>query len=84
MRFDDLEVMDLNEDEIEAGETSSKDKTGFEESVPNSYHRRRKLIEEDDDEVFDWKKEAKSLILTLIITLVVCQMIIFWVIVLRI
>jgi len=71
MRFDDLEVMDLNEDEIEAGETSSKDETSFEESAPNLYHRKRKLIEEDDDEAFDWKKEAKSLILTLIITLVV-------------
>lgn len=49
MRFDDLEIIDLNEED-----------TKHDEQIPP----------QDDDENLDWKKEIKSFVVTLLITIV--------------
>lgn len=68
MRFDDLEVMDLNDKQSEQEENIPQAED-FPEDGPTSVYRKKK--KSDDDEEFDWKKELKSLLVTLAITLVV-------------
>ena len=62
MRFDDLEILDLNGDEEEIlrfpsdNPTKENDEKNIKESA-------------DEDEVIDWKKEIKSFAFTLLITM---------------
>ena len=57
MRFDDLEIVDLNGDEEELI------------TFPGREHSHGYENQTDDDEEIDWKQEAKSFIFTLLITL---------------
>lgn len=68
MRFDDLEVIDLNEGPSEQ-EQSIPQAEDFPNDEPTSVYRKKKKSE--DDEEFDWKKETKSLLITLLVTLAV-------------
>ena len=68
MRFDDLEILDFNEDETEVEEVSLQEDS-LEEKTSGAYRRKKKR--DNDEEEFDWIKEAKSLIITLAVTLVV-------------
>lgn len=68
MRFDDLEVIDLNEGPSEQ-EQSIPQAEDFPNDGPTSVYRKKKKSE--DDEEFDWKKETKSLLITLLVTLAV-------------
>ncbi len=62
MRFDDLEILDLNgEEEIIVD---------FPSDNPNNISTKRKKDREDDEEI-DWKKEIKSFAFTLLITMVI-------------
>lgn len=64
MRFDDLEILDLNgEREQRVQFPSDNPNKDFEKSITDE--------KEDDDEEIDWKKEVKSFAFTLLITLVV-------------
>ena len=56
MRFDDLEIVDLNGDDEKV--------VKFPSDNPN------REIEEDDEKV-DWKKEVKSFVFTILITLAI-------------
>lgn len=60
MRFDDLEIVDLNGDDEQIIDFPSDD--------PNNINEKSKNIEEDEEEI-DWKKEIKSFAFTLLITL---------------
>ena len=64
MRFDDLEILDLNGDEDITLE--------FPSDNPNSENTKDiKVKKEDEDEEIDWKKELKSFAFTLLITMMV-------------
>lgn len=58
MRLDDIEVLDLNEEEDEIRILLSN----------NSTHKKRK---NDADDEIDWKKELKSILYTIVVTVVV-------------
>lgn len=58
MRLDDIEVLDLNEEEDEIRILLSN----------NSTHKKRK---NDVDDEIDWKKELKSILYTIVVTVVV-------------
>lgn len=58
MRFDDLEIVDLNGDDEQAIDFPSDD--------PNCINE---INKEDEDESIDWKKEIMSFAFTLLITL---------------
>ena len=60
MRFDDLEIVDLNGDEEEILKFPS-DKPRKDDGKKN--------IENEEDEKIDWKKEIKSFVFTLLITM---------------
>ncbi|MBQ8519516.1 MAG: signal peptidase I [Agathobacter sp.] len=64
MRFDDLEILDLNgDDEVILD---------FPSDNPNERNtKNKKAWEEDGDEEIDWKKEIKSFAFTLLITMAV-------------
>ena len=61
MRFDDLEMVDLNGEEEEI--------IHFPSDYPHQKSEKEKIEREDDDEKIDWKKEAKSFLLTLLVTM---------------
>ncbi|MBQ2900427.1 MAG: signal peptidase I [Agathobacter sp.] len=64
MRFDDLEILDLNGDEDVTLE--------FPSDNPHSENTKDiKVQKEDEDEEIDWKKELKSFAFTLLITMMV-------------
>lgn len=58
MRLDDIEVLDLNEEEDEIRILLSN----------NSTHKKKK---NDADDEIDWKKELKSILYTIVVTVVV-------------
>lgn len=64
MRFDDLEILDLNgDDEVVLD---------FPSDNPNAINTKtKKLRADDEDEEIDWKKEIKSFAFTLLITMAV-------------
>ena len=62
MRFDDLEILDLNGDEEEI--------LRFPSDNPRKENDEKNIKESaDEDEVIDWKKEIKSFAFTLLITM---------------
>ena len=62
MRFDDLEIIDLNGEEEKI--------IHFPSDNPHEYNEKpKRKREDDDDENLDWKKEAKSFLFTLILTM---------------
>ncbi|MBR3811934.1 MAG: signal peptidase I [Agathobacter sp.] len=65
MRFDDLEIWDLNgdEDRVIRFPSDSPSKT--------TKTKIKKEKEDEEEEAFDWKKEIKSFAITLLITLAV-------------
>lgn len=63
MRFDDLEILDLNgEDEVILE---------FPSDNPNKINTKKENAQEEDEEEIDWKKEIKSFAFTLLVTFVV-------------
>lgn len=64
MRFDDLEIIDLNEEEGDLGHQISPD------SERSLKKRNRKSNRQDEDEL-DWKKELKSILYTVGVTVVI-------------
>lgn len=62
MRFDDLEILDLNGDEEIIVDFPSDD--------PNNINEKSQKNKEDDEEI-DWKKEIKSFAFTLLITIAI-------------
>ena len=62
MRFDDLEILDLNGDEEKI--------IHFPSDNPNKENEKKKIEKEvEDDEPIDWKKELKSFAFTLLLTM---------------
>lgn len=66
MRFDDLEIIDLNEeDDLLETEESPEDGSVYEN------RKRKKKPEEEDDERIDWVQEFKSILSTVVFTVVI-------------
>lgn len=63
MRFEDLEILDLNGEEEKVIEFPSDD--------PGKISEQANDIQVEENEVVDWKKEIKSFVMTLLITIVV-------------
>ena len=62
MRFDDLEIVDLNGDEEKI--------IHFPSDNPHKENEKKNIEKEiDDDEPIDWKKEVKSFAVTLLLTM---------------
>ena len=64
MRFEDLEIVDLNGEDEQRIDFPSDDPN-------NIYEKKNTEKEDEDEEEIDWKKEIKSFVFTLLITVAV-------------
>ena len=65
MRFDDLEIMDLNEDnDLLETEEDLDDESEYEDKI------RKKKSKKEDDEEINWVQEFKGILCTLVVTVV--------------
>ncbi len=66
MRFDDLEIIDLNEDDdLLETEEGLEDGSGYEDRTGKKKH------DKEDDEEINWVQEFKSILSTIVVTVVI-------------
>lgn len=70
MRFDDLEIIDLNDGEdVSAVQVDAFSQVDLERKDKRSYKKKQKKDDEDDE--IDWIQELKSIICTIVVTVVI-------------